>query len=331
MQKRVLERSGSGNEKFEIIGDFRNRDILSANQFNRENLGVLFEKADEMKKVVEKERGNDSLKGNVLATLFYEPSTRTRLSFEAAMLRLGGQVISESNVQFSSAIKGERLEDTIRVVATYADIIALRHSKVGAAKIAAGFAPKPIINAGDGEGEHPTQALLDLYTIQRECGQIDGLTVTMLGDLKFGRTVHSLTRLLSLFRVRINFVSPEFLKIPPGQIAELREKDIEVTEANELSELKEDYDVLYVTRVQKERISQQESPAVAAHLQNFDKLYALSPEFPEQGRAVIMHPLPRVAEIPLEIDRFPKAAYFRQVENGLYIRMALLSLVLKGN
>lgn len=317
--------------EFEPIKDFYGQDILSARQFNQGNLAVLFKKAKEMERVVEERKSDGPLKGYILAALFYEPSTRTRLSFEAAALRSGGGYISESSVQFSSAIKGERLEDTVRTVECYADLIALRQPEAGRAKIAADFAKKPLINAGDGDHEHPTQGLLDVFTIQKECGKIDGLTVTMLGDLKYGRTVHSLARLLSLYSVKLNLISPSFLRMPKELVSELQGKGMEINEFTSLEEVKEDYEVLYVTRVQKERINQREMPAIAAHLQDFDKLYALPPEFPGQSHAIIMHPFPRVNEIPMIIDQFPKAAYFRQVQNGLYIRMALLSLILKGN
>ena len=319
-----------------IIRDFKGADILSARQFNRENLSVVFEKTEAMEDVCERIRQerkfSEHLRGFRLATLFYDPSTRTRLSFETAMQNLGGLVISESNTQFSSAIKGELLEDTVRVVELFnTDIIVLRHKEVGSSRIAADSVGIPVINGGDGEGEHPTQALLDLYTIQKECGTIDGITVTMLGDLKYGRTVHSLAYLLSLYNVKINFVSPSFLRMPSDLVEELRRKGVKINELASLDEVTEDYDVLYVTRIQKERIKEKEIPAIAAPLQGFDQHFVLTPEIVSKSRAVIMHPLPRVREIPLEIDNFPQAAYFRQVQNGLYLRMALLSLILKGD
>src|SRR3989344_9116499 len=322
------------HEKVEIIKDFKGADILSARQFDRENLSVVFEKTETMEAICERIRQErkfaDHLSGYRLATLFYDPSTRTRLSFETAMQNLGGLVISESNAQFSSAVKGELLEDTVRVVELFnTDIIVLRHKEVGSSQIAADSVSIPVINAGDGEGEHPTQALLDLYTIQKECGTIDGITVTMLGDLKYGRTVHSLAYLLSLYNVKINLVSPSFLKMPSDLAEELRGKGVEIDELTSLDEVKGDCDVLYVTRVQKERINEKEMSAIATHLQGFDQHYALTPEIVSKSRAVIMHPLPRVRELPMEIDKLPQAAYFRQVKNGLYLRMALLSLILK--
>jgi len=321
------------SEDFKKISNFKGADILSARQFDRENLSVVFEKTETMegicKKIRQERKFADHLNGYRLATLFYDPSTRTRLSFETAMQNLGGLVISESNTQFSSAIKGELLEDTVRIVELFnTDIIVLRHKEVGSSRIAADSVSIPVINGGDGEGEHPTQALLDLYTIQKECGKIDGITVTMIGDLKYGRTVHSLAYLFSLYNVKINLVSPSFLKMPSDLVEELRGKGVNIDEFTSLDEVTEDYDVLYVTRVQKERINEKELPAIAANLQGFDQHYALTPEIVSKSRAVIMHPLPRVREIPLEIDNFPQAAYFRQVQNGLYVRMAVLALVL---
>lgn len=320
----------------QIIKNFKGADILSARQFDRESLSIIFDKTDVMedvrRRIKEERRYADHLSGYRLVTLFYEPSTRTRLSFGIAMKNLGGELDSENSAQFSSTIKGERLEDTVRVVEIYdTDVIALRHPSVGSSQAAAEAVKIPVINAGDGEGEHPTQALLDLYTIQKEIGSIDGSVVTIVGDLKHGRTTHSLAHLLSLFDVKINLVSPSYLQMPTELVDELRGKGTEVNEFNKLDEVPgNDYDVLYVTRVQTERIKDIEHQAVAAHLNGFDKLYAIEPEFVSQIRAVIMHPLPRVNELPPEIDKLPNAAYFRQVENGFNLRMALLSLLLKG-
>lgn len=308
------------------IRDFHGADILSAEQFDSENLGIIFSEADRIRTLIELYKTTDHLSRYTLAALFYEPSTRTRLSFEAAMQKLGGSVISESSVQFSSIIKGEKLPDTIRVVEGYADVIALRHPQEGSARIAAQFAKIPIINAGDGPGEHPTQALLDLYTIKEQFAKIDGLSITFLGDLKFGRTVHSLATLLSHYKVKINFVAPQFLMMPDDKIKTLEERGAEVETASKLEDLSGDYDVLYVTRLQEERFADEQSALLA----NLKGMYDLKEEFLEKTRAVIMHPLPRVDEIPMSIDKSPKAIYFEQSRNGLFIRMALLKLVLKG-
>ncbi len=266
----------------------------------------------------------DLLKGYILANLFYEPSTRTSSSFTAAMERLGGSVIPINEVRYSSVSKGESLPDTIRTLEAYSDVIVLRHPETGSAALAAKYAHKPVINAGDGIGEHPTQALLDLFTIREELGRLDGLTVTMLGDLKYGRTVHSLSRLLSLYQVKLNYVSPDILRMPPGLIEELNGRGLPQKEYTELDGALTEADVLYVTRVQKERF---ENLDVYESVKN---AFVITPEVMKRAkeRMIVMHPLPRVGEITMEVDDDPRAAYFRQMEYGLYIRMALLALVL---
>jgi len=309
------------------LAPFYGKDILSVRQFNRENLEYVFGVAHEMREMVERVGSFDLLKGKILANLFYEPSTRTSSSFTSAMERLGGSVIPINEVRYSSVSKGESLPDTIRTLECYADVIVLRHPEIGASALAAKYARKPIINAGDGVGEHPTQALLDLFTIVSELHQVDGLTVTMLGDLKYGRTVHSLARLLSLFHVRLNYVSPEILRMPPEIIEELqncRECSLSQTEYDHLEPILAETDVLYVTRVQKERFENPEA---------YDKVkgaYVITPETMQlaKERMILMHPLPRVGEISMDVDEDPRAAYFRQMEYGLYVRMALLAMVL---
>ena len=303
---------------------FYGRDILSVNQFKRSDLEYIFGVAHEMREMVERIGTFDLLKGKILANLFYEPSTRTSSSFTAAMERLGGSVIPINEVRYSSVSKGESLPDTVRTLECYADVIVLRHPEVGASALAAKYASKPIINAGDGVGEHPTQALLDLFTILSELGQVDGLTVTMLGDLKFGRTVHSLARLLSMFDVRINYVSPEILRFPAEIIEEIAQKNIPQNEYFSLEEALPDSDVLYVTRVQKERFND------LSEYESVKNEFIINPETMQlaKERMIVMHPLPRVGEITMEVDEDPRAAYFRQMESGLYVRMALLALVL---
>jgi aspartate carbamoyltransferase len=311
------------------FGDQRNapwygKDILSVSQFTREDLEYIFAVAHEMRIMVERVGTFDLLKGKILANLFYEPSTRTSSSFTSAMERLGGSVIPINEVRYSSVTKGESLPDTVRTLDCYADVIVLRHPEVGSAALAAKYARKPVINAGDGIGEHPTQALLDAFTIKEELGHIDGLTVTMLGDLKYGRTVHSLARLLSLYKVKIHYVSPEILRMPAEIIEELQRKGIEQTEHTRLEEVLPETDVLYVTRVQKERF---EDPAVYESVKD---AYVITPEVMKAAkqRMIVMHPLPRVYEISMDFDDDPRAAYFRQMEYGLYVRMALLAMVL---
>ncbi len=299
------------------------KDILSVKQFSRPDLEYIFGVAHEMREMVARVGTFDLLKGKILANLFYEPSTRTSSSFTSAMERLGGSVIPINEVKYSSVAKGESLPDTVRTLECYADVIVLRHPETGSAALAAQYARKPVINAGDGIGEHPTQALLDLFTVREELGTIDGLTVTMLGDLKYGRTVHSLARLLSLYNVRINYLAPEILRMPAEIIAELP-RTLPQGEYTALDEVLAKTDVLYVTRVQKERF---------ANPEEYDTVkgaYVITPETLKMAkeRMIVMHPLPRVGEISMEVDSDPRAAYFRQMEYGLYVRMALLAMVL---
>ena len=302
------------------------KDIISVKQFKREDLEYVFGVAHEMRGMVERVGTFDLLKGKILANLFYEPSTRTSSSFTAAMERLGGSVIPINEVKYSSVSKGESLPDTIRTLECYADVIVLRHPETGSAAIAARAAKKPVINAGDGVGEHPTQALLDTFTIFEELsgGSVDGMTVTMLGDLKYGRTVHSLARLLSLFNVRINYVSPDILRMPKEVMEEVSQKGIPQAEFSSLTEVLPETDVLYVTRVQKERF---EDPA---EYEKVKGAYVIDPEIMKAAKQemIVMHPLPRVGEISVDFDNDPRAAYFRQMEYGLYVRMALLAMVL---
>jgi aspartate carbamoyltransferase len=299
------------------------KDILSVKQFSRSDLEYIFAVAHEMHTMVDRVGTFDLLKGKILANLFYEPSTRTSSSFTSAMERLGGSVIPINEVRYSSVAKGESLPDTVRTLDCYADVIVLRHPETGSAALAAQYASKPIINAGDGIGEHPTQALLDAFTIHEEMGKMDGLTVSMLGDLKYGRTVHSLARLLSLYNAQLNYVSPEILRMPAEIIDELP-RTMAQKEYQNLEDVLPTTDVLYVTRVQKERFaSEQEYESVRGS-------YVIGPELMKIAKQnmIVMHPLPRVGEISMEFDSDPRAAYFRQMEYGLYVRMALLAMVL---
>ena len=303
---------------------FYGQDIVSVSQFDREKLDYIFKVAHEMRVMVERFGSADLLQGKILANLFYEPSTRTSSSFMAAMLRLGGQVIPINNVQYSSVTKGESLPDTVRTLESYSDIIVIRHPEVGAAATAAHYASKPVINAGDGVGEHPTQALLDQFTIIEELGRVDGLKVAMVGDLKYGRTVHSLTKLLVNYDVEFSFISPEILQMPEDVLDVVRAGGHTVQLTDDVRNVIGDVDVLYVTRVQKERFTD---------LAEYDRVrdhYVIDEELMTQAkeRMIVMHPLPRVNEIAYAIDNDPRAAYFRQMRNGMYIRMALLAAVL---
>ena len=298
---------------------------IESQQFSKELLFELFNKADKLRDYC-----NPSLRGKILASLFYEPSTRTRLSFESAMLRLGGKVIGTENAsEFSSAVKGESLEDTARIISAYSDVIVIRHFEEGAAKLCSEVSRVPVINAGDGKGQHPTQALLDVYTIYREFGKVDGLKIAMVGDLASGRTVRSLCYLLGKFEGnKIIFVSPENLKIK-GDIGDyLTKHNVSFREEDDLNKVLLEIDVVYMTRIQKERISLEDyenaKGKFVINKSNFDLI---------KKNARIMHPLPHVEEIdlPVELENSDKRiAYFRQAENGLYARMALLDYMLDG-
>ena len=302
-------------------------DILTAAQFTRDQIEHLFSLADDFAARLAKGERLRTLDGKLLATVFYEPSTRTRLSFEAAMQRLGGGVISVAEAKTASSVaKGETLPDTIRTIANYADAIVLRHPEIGAAQVAADAAAVPILNAGDGAGEHPTQALLDLYTIRSEKKTIDGLRIALVGDLKNGRTVHSLARALSLFKVDFSFVAPAALSMPTEVSDYLRARDFVVEETNDLARTLQKADVVYMTRVQKERFADQKQ---YEKMKNF---FILTADLVKNAKEnlLVMHPLPRVDEITTDVDALPNAAYFRQAKNGVYIRMALLAEVLGG-
>ena len=294
--------------------------ILSADQFSRSDLDHLMQRSEEMEFIL-KAGGSTLLQGHILGALFYEPSTRTRLSFETAMMRLGGNVISETDVTFSSITKGEVIEDTIRIVGGYADVIAIRTKIKGEANLAAHYSPVPILNGGDGAGEHPTQSLLDLYTISKHhrIGE-EPLTVSFVGDLKYGRTVHSLAKILRQYDgVQLNFIAPEVIQMPEDYV---RPGDGIYTALSE--ELLSGSDVIYDTRMQKERFDD---------LEDFLKVkdsFIFTPEMvslmPQNG--TLMHPLPRVNEIRQEVDKLPQAKYFEQALNGVPVRMALIAEVL---
>ncbi len=295
--------------------------VLSASQFNRKDLEKIFGQAQKMEAII-KEGGCDLAKGKILATLFYEPSTRTRLSIETAMIRLGGNIISETDVSFSSQIKGEVLQDTARIIGGYSDIVAIRSKNVGDADIMAEYSGVPVVNGGDGSGEHPTQSLLDIYTIFKHFDLDKPLTVSFVGELICGRTVHSLSVLLRNFpNIKINFVSPEALQIPDKYFKpELGDQKFE--DLND--EVLKGSDVIYNTRIQKERISEAvfEKYKTAFHF-NVEKVSGM------KDSAILMHPLPRVNEISQEVDNLPQAKYFEQAQNGIPVRMALMADLLK--
>jgi aspartate carbamoyltransferase catalytic subunit len=304
--------------------DFKGADILTTSAFLREDVDKIMEIANKFLPVAKKEQVSNLLADKVLAALFYEPSTRTRLSFETAMIRLGGRVITVVGMDSSSLAKGETLSDTGKIINNYADVIAMRHPHAGSVNEVADAADIPVINGGDGTGEHPTQALLDVYTILQERKKIDGLTIAMVGDLKNGRTVHSLSYLLSYFNVNLILVSPDKLKMPVHITEYLKGKKISFSETESLEEALRNAQVVYSTRVQKERF---EDPA---EYEKYKHYYILSRALIEKYNKdlTILHPLPRVGEITVDVDDLPGAAYFRQARNGVAVRMALLSMVL---
>lgn len=304
--------------------DFKGLDILSGAQFSREALDRILEVAGGMDEHLRKERSLDLLDGYVMGALFFEPSTRTRLSFETAMHRLGGDVVGFAQAGTSSVAKGESLNDTIRTVNQYVDVIVMRHPEIGSARQAAGVSAVPVLNGGDGAGQHPTQALLDLYTIQAERGRVDGNAIALCGDLKNGRTVHAGVELYKHYDCPLIFVAPEALKMPSEITDRLREGGVPVKETSDLEAALAEADVLYMTRIQKERF---EDPAEYERLKGS---YVLTRQMVERvnPEVTIMHPLPRVNEITTDVDDLPGAAYFRQARNGIPVRMALLALVL---
>ena len=305
------------------MGNFKGKDILHGNQFSKKDIDAIIKNASNFEKELKKKDSLTLLKGKILATLFYEPSTRTRLSFETAMQRLGGGVISMGSVESSSVAKGETLTDTARTVSQYADVIVIRHPRTGSAKEAADAVPIPVINAGDGTGQHPTQALLDIYTIKKELGSLNNLTVSMVGDLKNGRTVHALSELLSLFKASLYFVSPQTLRMPEEITTNLKQKGIKIEETEDMLKAVNASNLVYMTRIQKERF-----PDLAEY-EKVKGSYIINEEFLKKlkKKVTILHPLPRVDEISPEVDTYPGAAYFRQMRNGVFVRMALLAMI----
>jgi aspartate carbamoyltransferase catalytic subunit len=301
--------------------EFEGRDIISIKDISREEINYIFKIARTMEPLASK--GSEMLRGKILATLFFEASTRTRLSFESAMHRLGGSTIGFAEAEIASVKKGENLADTVRTVENYADVIALRHPLEGAARLAAEFSRVPILNGGSGAEEHPTQAMLDLYTMVKEKGKIDGLKIALAGDLRYGRTVHSLAYALSLYNIELYLVSPETLRMRREVFQTIKER-VPVIEKTGLEKIVPIVDVLYVTRIQRERFPE---PAEYAKVKGSYRIdvQALSEA---KKDLIIMHPLPRVDEIAAEVDDTPYARYFQQVRNGIVVRMALLALIL---
>ena len=300
--------------------DFKNRDIISINDFSKEELLYILKVAKQM----ELSPKDNLLRGKILAALFFEPSTRTRLSFVSAMKQLGGKVIGFSNTNVTSVQKGESLWDTIKMTSQYSDVIVIRNPLEGSARLAAEASPVPVINGGDGSNQHPTQTLLDLYTILKTRGNLENLRIGFVGDLKYGRTVHSLVIALSHFNPTFYFIAPDELQIPESYLDELFQKKVKYFKTSDLSRFSKEMDILYVTRIQKERFPD------PLEYEKFKGIYRIDMEFLQRVRKDmrIMHALPRVGEIDHSVDNTPHALYFEQAGNGIPVRKALLALVL---
>ncbi len=302
---------------------FKNRHVISMKDFSRKEIDYVLDIAENLESVARGENRSKLLDGKIVALLFFEPSTRTRLSFEVATQRLGGHVLNLGSVEASSVMKGENLADTIRVISNYADLIVLRHPLDGSSRMASEFSSVPVINGGDGSVHHPTQTFLDLYTIRRE-SHLESLRIAMAGDLKYGRTVHSLCHALSLYGAEMTFVSPPELSLPSEIIKDLQKHKIKVKETNSLEEIIGDIDVLYMTRVQRERfLDPEEYEKVKHRLKVTGSLLKNV-----NSNLKILHPLPRVNEISTAVDATPHACYFQQAFYGVPIRMALLALAM---
>jgi aspartate carbamoyltransferase catalytic subunit len=300
--------------------DFKGRDIISIREFSKDEILYILDIAKSM----EAKTDYKLLSGNVMASLFFEPSTRTRLSFESSMNQLGGRVIGFADAGVTSGTKGETLYDTIKMVEQYSDVIVMRHSIEGSARLAAEAADVPVINAGDGANQHPTQTLLDLYTILKHKGTLEGLNIGICGDLKYGRTVHSLAIAMAHFGANMYFIAPDALQMPKVYIEELKEKGIKIVMAKKIEDVSKELDILYMTRIQKERF------ADPVEYQRLKGAYQIGLKLLERSKEdlKIMHPLPRVDEIKPELDSTPNAVYFEQAGNGIHVRKALLALVL---
>ena len=301
---------------------FKKRHVLSMREFSREEIDSVLDLASDLEPYAHGKR-SDMLSGKILALLFFEPSTRTRMSFETAMKRLGGGVINLGPAEGSSISKGESLADTVRVIGGYADALVIRHPKEGSARLASEFSPVPVLNAGDGAGHHPTQTLLDLYTIKKE-SHLEDLSIALVGDLKYGRTVHSLAYALSLYGADITLVSPPTLRMPEQIKSDLSSKNTMVRETCDLSEVIRNVDVLYMTRIQRERFPD------PVEYKKVARSYRITPEYLEGVREnlIIMHPLPRVDEISPSVDSTKHAMYFKQTFYGVTVRMALLKMLM---
>ncbi len=302
---------------------FNQKDIISIRDFSKKDIIEILKLAEKMEPIARSMETCNLMEGKLLGNLFYEPSTRTRLSFEAAMQRLGGGVIGFAESGVSSATKGENLTDTVRIVAEYSDALVIRHNMEGTARFVADEVDVPVINAGDGAGQHPTQTLLDLFTMQRILGKIDGLHVALVGDLKYGRTVHSLAYALAMFEVKMSFISPKELRMPREVLHDLSNSGIYVDETEDINDVLDYVDVLYVTRIQKERFP---DPAEYAKIKG---AYLINSKLLQGSKTIVMHPLPRVDEISHDVDHTKYGKYFQQAFYGVPVRMAILKKLIK--
>jgi aspartate carbamoyltransferase catalytic subunit len=310
----------------EVVKMLEGKDIISITDLSKKEIEAILDKSEEMQNVLQKGKPLEMMKGKILATLFFEPSTRTRLSFSSAMQRLGGTTIDLGEIQVSSVVKGESLADTIRMTEKYSDVIVIRHPREGSARFAAEISEKPVINGGDGANQHPTQTLLDLFSIRKFKEKIEGLDVTLIGDLKHARTIKSLAYGLAIFGVNLTLVSPIGLEFEKEIVEELKEKfGIKIIQTNDIYAGIRNADILYASRIQKERFV---DPYEAEKMQ---KAYKITPEMLEQAKdnLVIMHALPRVDEIDYRVDQTKFAKYFEEAAFGVPVRMAIIGMVVQ--
>lgn len=305
---------------------FKLKNFISIKDFDREDIEYILDEALKLEDIAKSKEVSEELKGKILGCMFFEPSTRTRLSFETSMKRLGGECIGFSSSGSSSVSKGESIADTAKMFEAYSDVLVIRHELEGVSKFISDIVDVPVINAGDGAGQHPTQTLLDLYTIQKEIGSIDGLKIALVGDLKYGRTVHSLSNALALFNnIKIYFVSPDELRIPPEVLHDLNKTDVEYEEVSNIEDIIDDVDVLYVTRIQKERFGD-----IDEYLR-IKGAYIINKNLIEGKDLIVMHPLPRIDEITTDVDNTKYNKYFIQAFNAVPVRMAILKTLIKNN
>jgi aspartate carbamoyltransferase catalytic subunit len=307
-----------------LIKIFRLKNVISIKDFQKEDINYILDEASKLENIAKSKEKSDALSGKILGMMFFEPSTRTRLSFETAMKRLGGNCIGFQNSNTSSVVKGESLADTAKMIESYADALVIRHDLEGVSRFISEIVDVPVINAGDGAGQHPTQTILDLYTMKKEFGKIEGLKVALVGDLKYGRTVHSLVYALAIYDVEMTFVSPDELKMPKNVIHDLEKNNIKINETTNIKDVIDNVDVLYVTRIQKERFPDFED------YMKIKGAYLINKELIKGKDLIVMHPLPRIDEISTDIDDTKYNKYFEQAFNAVPVRMAILKNIIEN-